>query len=121
MSPTNETQSEIATAPADRREPVEPALPRNPLVTLAVAFLTPVAGLLRRRCVPAAASVRKMKVESYSYNRVPTGSRLPRSVPEGTPKDVRRISEGTFGDSERRSTGAKPTTSGKGGHHHGQA
>ena len=67
------------------QELVRTALQRNPLVALAAAVVVPLIRLFRYRRSGQPASVRKMKVESYSYQ--PIGPVAARTVPEPYPKE----------------------------------
>jgi hypothetical protein len=85
------------TAQAEGVELIGSALRLNPFVALATALVVPLVRLFRRRPARPTASVRKMKLESYSYQPVPPaicpGRRLmaeaapnaPRTHPEGSP------------------------------------
>jgi len=71
MSQKQKTLSEnIAAVETAGRELVDTALQRNPLVALASSVVVPIANMFRGRGAKAAASVRKMRLESYSYSPV---------------------------------------------------
>ena len=71
MSQKQKTLTEnIAAVETAGRELLDTALQRNPLVALASSVVTPIANLIRGRRPKPAASVRKMRLESYSYSPV---------------------------------------------------
>ena len=71
MSQKQKTLTEnIAAVETAGRELLDTALQRNPLVALASSVVAPLANMLRGRRRKPAASVRKMRLESYSYSPV---------------------------------------------------
>ena len=71
MSQKQKTLTEnIAAVETAGRELLDTALQRNPLVALASSVVAPIANMLRGRRPKPAASVRKMRLESYSYSPV---------------------------------------------------
>ena len=96
MSQKKPTVSEnIAAVETAGRELMDSALQRHPVITLASSVLEPIVNAFRGRRPKTPASVRKMKLESYSYSPV-----------------RKRSSRGSLS----RSTAATPV---KGGSHHG--
>lgn len=84
-----------AAVEAAGRELIDSALQRNPIASLAATVITPIAKLIGRRRAKADATVRKMKLESYSYapvqhprkrsrRRLEASPKLPRTFPEAT-------------------------------------
>jgi hypothetical protein len=89
------------------RELIDSALQRNPIASLAATVITPIAKLIGRRA-KTDATVRKMKLESYSYAPVARPRKRNRRRTEATLNTVRTHTEHTL----------KPDTT-KGGAHHG--
>ena len=71
MSQKKPTVSEnIAAVETAGRELMDSALQRHPVITLASSVLEPIVNAFRGRRPKTSASVRKMKLESYSYSPV---------------------------------------------------
>ena len=100
-NPDSETNAAVQTA---GRELIVSALQRNnPLVAIATALIGPVLGLFRRRS-KMANEVNQLKLETYSSRPV-AAPVLPASVSlrrvGGSPKDDRRMTEGSRGPGAR--------------------
>lgn len=110
------------TAATAGRQLIDTALQRNPVVAIATALIVPLLSLFRRRS-RTAASVEKMKLESYRYQPVdpparggaaPERRQVVRSMGSGGSQEGFPSSEC---DPQTRGSASRLTQ--KGGHRHG--
>ena len=130
------TSDESTSGTTIGRRLLQSALQRNPLMSLLSNLVGPIVGLFRRRRAKPPGSIRKMKLESYSYSPIGAPTRRLRESLEAPMKAERRDNEGRPRAefdlerlrirmrSRRRSTAprarARPARRGKkGGRHHG--
>ena len=76
------------------RELIDSALQRNRLTTLVANLALLLTSLLRGRRAKPAATVRKLKLKTYSYSPLPTGPRQHENAFDGTSKASRTHTEG---------------------------
>ena len=88
------TSDETTSGSTIGRRLLQSALQRNPLMSLVSNLVGPIVGLFRRRRAKPPGSIRKMKLESYSYSPVAASSKGLRESVEAPMKAQRRDNEG---------------------------